>query len=119
MPRFRTNRWWNFILTFCLFAAVSVAIAPGARADVSRDESGVGGVIGDGTAGSGGMPPPNGVGDPDDPQPSSLKKTQRGMTGRTGVLATRAAGDSWVVGNVWMMRLSVMGRVLRIYLVRQ
>jgi hypothetical protein len=117
MPRFKTNRWWNFILTFCFLAALSVAFAPGTRADVSRDDSG--GVIGDGTGGGGGLPPPNGVGDPDDPVPSSLKRTQRGMDPRTGSLSVRVAGDDWAVGNVWMMRLSVMGRVLRIYLVRQ
>ena len=118
MPRFKSNRWWNFILTFCFLVALSVATAPGARADVSRDEAGVGGTIGDGS-GSGGMPPPNGVGDPDDPVPSSLKLSQRGMDPRTGSLSIRVAGDDRVVGNVWMMRLLVMGRVLRIYLVRQ
>lgn len=117
MPRFRMNRWWNFILTFCFLAALSVAVAPDTLADPSRDESGAGGVIGDGTGG--GLPPPNGVGDPDDPVPSSLKRTQRGMNPRTGSLAVRVAGDDRVVGNVWTMRLLVMGRVLRIYLVRQ
>src|SRR5262245_30385795 len=98
MPRFRTNRWWNFILTFCLLAAVCIAFAPASSADGSRDEGG-GGRIGDGSTGGGA---PNGVGDPDDPVPSSLKQTQRGMDGRVGMLSPRAAGDSWGVSNVWM-----------------
>ena len=118
MPRFKMNRWWNFILTLCLLSAAGAIMASVSTADIIRAD-GRDGTIGDGSGG-GGAPPPNGIGDPDQPVPStSLKLLKRGtLSDRTGALSMRAAGDSPVVGNVWMWRLSVMERVLRVFWIR-
>lgn len=116
MPRFRPNRWWTFILTIIAFAVVSSAFISQAGADVFRDRGG------DGTVGDvygGGAPPPTGAGDPDQPVPSSLKRSQRGQVRTEGaILSSRSVGDSRFEGAVWMWRLSAMGRVLRAYWIR-
>ena len=116
MPRLQLNRWWTFILTATVLAVISTSLASRTRADVVR-ESGRDGTIGE--IGGGGDPAPAGVGDPDQPVPSTLKRSQRGSlrSGGTG-LSRRSAGDSRIEGSVWMWRLSAMGRVLRAYWVR-
>ena len=116
MPRFKMNRWLASILTIIAFALVSTAFASQARADITRD-GGRDGTIWDTTGG--GAPPPPGVGDPDQPVPSSLKLYQRGSVRSGGAtLSGRTAGDSRIEGNVWMLRISVMRRVLQGYWIR-
>lgn len=116
MPRFRMNRWWTFILTLCFLTTLSVSMASVTFADVSRDDSRS---TGDLSGGGSPVPGPIGVGDPDQPVNTALKKNQReSQLFGYGTSMERAAGDSQFVGNVWMWRLSVMGRVLRTYWVR-
>ena len=111
MPRFKSNRWWIFILTIITLHVAILSLASWSFADVIRESS----WTPDGTiGGGGGAPPPTGVGDPDQPVNTSLKYYQR-QSLPSGGLSVRAAGDRRIVGNVWMLRLSVMGRVLRIY----
>lgn len=112
MPRFNSNRWWIFILTIITLHVAVLSLASWSFADVIRESSWTPGA--DATLGGGGAPPPTGVGDPDQPVNTSLKYYQR-QSVRSGGLSVRAAGDRRIDGNVWMLRLSVMGRVLRIY----
>ena len=115
MPRFKANRWWTFILTTSALAVISTSFATPVHADLYRDTD-RDGTIGDAT---GGTPPPAGVGDPDQPVPSTLKRCQRGSLGSgEAALSKRSAGDSRIEGIVWMWRLSAMGRVLRAYWIR-
>jgi hypothetical protein len=114
MPRFRSNRWWTFILTIIALYVVSLSLAAKSSADPIRENAWVPGGV-DGTSG-GGLPPPTGVGDPDQPVNTRLKYYQRGSLGSGGtVLSSRPVGDRRVESNVWMLRLSVMERVLRSY----
>ena len=113
MPRFSSNRWWTFILTIALLV-VGLSAAAKSNADPFR--------YGDWTAGDltgPGNPSPNGVGDPDQPVNTRVKYMQRGSIGGGGSLhVSRAAGDRRVAGNVWMIRLLVMQRLLRSMLYR-
>ena len=116
MPRFSSNRWWTFILTIIALHIVSLSTVAKSKADPIRygvwtpggfDETG------------GGAPPPQGVGDPDEPVNTRLKYYQRGQLGAGGELhISRTAGDRRETGNVWMIRLLVMERLLRSMLYR-
>ena len=116
MPRFSSNRWWTFILTIIALLVVSLSMASKSGADTRR--------YGDWTAGNIdqlgiGAPPPNGVGDPDQPVNNRVKFIQRGSIGGGGSLqVSRTAGDRRVAGNVWMIRLLVMQRLLQSMLYR-
>ena len=115
MPRFKLNRWWISILTVIALFTITASFVSSASADLVR-ESGRGDDTDWGAGGGGGAPPPQGAGDPDNPVPTSLKSQQRGSVRSEGAyLSSRSAGDSRIVGSVWMLRLSVMGRVLRGY----
>jgi hypothetical protein len=116
MPRFKLNRWWTPILTITALLAVSAAFVSSSHADPIRESNWY---WNDPTL-NGGAPPPSGVGDPDQPTPStSLKISQRqtmyGATSDRELLSYRTAGDSRFESNVWMMRLSVMARLMRSY----
>lgn len=118
MPRFTMNRWWTSILTVIALSIVTTSLATSASADLVRT-GGRDSEFEDAGGSGGGAPPPTGAGDPDQPNPTSLKYQQRGSVRTEGaVLSSRSAGDSRIVGSVWMWRLSVMGRVLRSYWVR-
>ena len=115
MPRFEKNRWWIFILTFCAVSAAYLVHVSPSSSDVIREN---GYTVG--PSGGGGAPIP-GVGDPDVPVATSLKRSQRGGLGvGNAALASRPVGDSRYVGvrDVWMWRLSVVARAMRIYWVR-
>lgn len=121
MPRFKANRWWTFILALSVLSALAISRPGSTIADVSRGDSRSPG-SGDGTSGGGGVPTP-GIGDPDQPQGGSIKKGSGQFGGlqysRNASLSMRSVGDSReLVGNVWMWRLTVMARVLRISLIR-
>ena len=116
MPRFSSNRWWTFILTIIALHVVSLSMAAKSGADTRR--------YGDWSTGNidqtgGYVPPPNGVGDPDQPVNTRLKYMQRGSIGGGGSLqVSRTAGDRRFTSNVWMIRLLVMQRLLRSTLYR-
>jgi hypothetical protein len=117
MPRFSSNRWWTFILTIIALHVVSLSTVAKSKADPLR--SGVWTPGGFDETGSGGAPPPQGVGDPDQPVSTRLKYYQRGQLGAGGALhVSRTAGDRRVTGDVWMVRLLVMQRLLRSMLYR-
>jgi hypothetical protein len=118
MPRFNKNRWWTFILTLAVLAAVSYARPGSSLADIVRGELQPGVGISDPGSGS---PGPVGAGDPDQPVATSLKKWRGGPIGTgNGYLSMHAVGDSRYVGvsNVWMLRLSVLAQAMRVYWVR-
>jgi len=119
MPRFTMNRRWTFILTVIALAIVTMTYVAAVSADVIREGSGTGGA---GDIGGGGTPISGGGvggGDPDQPVPNSLKYQQHGQLRSGGDLSLRTvAGDNRFEGNVWMWRLSVMGRVLQAYWIR-
>lgn len=118
MPRFIKNRRWTFILTVIAFSLAVATFAVPVSADLSREYNPVDDV---GNSGSGGVniPQPYGAGDPDGPGATGLKYQQRGSV-RTGdaYLSSRSAGDSRITRTVWMWRLSVLERVLRVYWIR-
>ena len=120
MPRFKANRWWTFILTLSVLSTLAIWRPAGSIADVSRGDSRSPG-FGDGTGG-GGTPPTPGVGDPDQPQGGTLKKGSGQFGGlqysRNALASSRSVGDSGEWSNVWMWRLTVMARVLRISWIR-
>jgi hypothetical protein len=112
------NRWWTSILTVIALCLATTQLTSLASADMVR-EGGRDSEFEDIGGGGGGAPPPTGAGDPDQPQPTSLKYQQRGSVRAEGAyLTSRSAGDSRFMGSVWMWRLSVMGRVVRSYWVR-
>jgi hypothetical protein len=111
------NRWWTFVLTLCVLSAVCWLHASRSYADPSKYDGSFDG----GPSYGGGTPPPPGVGDPDAPVASALKKMQRGSNGSGNAsLTQRSVGDSRYVGvsSVWMWRLSVAARALRVYWIR-
>lgn len=111
MPRFSSSRWWTFILTIVALHVVGLATAATSHAVTFR--MGDWSATGDQT-GSGYVPPPQGVGDPDQPVNTRVKYIQRGSIGGGGSLqVSRTAGDRRVTSNVWMIRLLVMQRLLR------
>lgn len=116
MPRFSPNRWWTFILTIIALHVVGLTAA--SRSHAAPFRYGDWTVGGDQT-GPGYLPPPNGVGDPDQPVNTRVKYLQRGSIGGGGALqVSRTAGDRRVASNVWMIRLLVMQRLLRSMLYR-
>ncbi len=116
MPRFSSNRWLAFILTIIALHVVGLSLVAKSSAETRRYSVWVPGSD-DGTLG--GLPPPAGVGDPDQPVNTRLKYSARGSLGGGGAVAmNRTAGDRRVVVGVWMNRLLVMERLLRSYLYR-
>jgi hypothetical protein len=117
MPRFSPNRWWTFILTTIALHVVSLSMAAKSGADPLRyGDWSIGNID---QTGPGYVPPPNGVGDPDQPVNTRVKYMQRGSIGGGGTLrGTQSAGDRRVASNVWMIRLLVMQRMLRSMLYR-
>ena len=115
MPRFKANRWWTFILALCVLSALAISRPVGSIADPIRDGTGTA----EGGGGGGSPPPPSATGDPDGPT-SSFKKGQLGglQYSRNASNSVRAVGDSRLPSNVWMWRLSVMAKVLRISWIR-
>lgn len=116
MPRFKANRWWTFILALCVLSALAISRPIGSVADPIRDASGTA----DGGGGSGMPPTPSATGDPDGPVGSSFRKGQLGglSYSRNATNSVHAVGDSRLPSNVWMWRLSVMAKVLRISWIR-
>jgi len=115
MPRFSSNRWWTFILTIVALQLASLSLAARLSADPIRESDRYTGGSVDGTGG-GGLPPPTGAGDPDQPVNTRLKVYQRGSLSWGGAeLSSRSAGDRRVGSDVWMVRLLVMQRVFRSY----
>lgn len=110
MPRFSSNRWWTFILTIIALHVVSLSTAARSHADTFR--YGDWSPTGIDQTGPGGLPPPTGVGDPDEPVNTRVKYVQRGIAGGGSVHVSRPAGDRRETSNVWMIRLLVMQRVL-------
>jgi len=117
MPRFTSNRWLTFILTIIALHVVGLSLVAKSNAEVRRYSIWVPGA--DDGSGGGGLPPPTGVGDPDQPVNTRLKYNARGSLGAGGaVTMNRTAGDRRVVDDVWMNRLLVIERLLRSYLYR-
>ena len=117
MPRFSSNRWWTFILTVVALHIVGLSFVGKSHAETRRFSIWDPGI--DQSGGGAGLPPPTGVGDPDQPVNTLLKYYQRGQLGAGGAVSmNRTAGDRRVVGDVWMIRLLVMERLLRSYLYR-
>jgi hypothetical protein len=115
MPRFKANRWWTFILALCVLSALAISRPIGSFADPTRD----GTLTPGGDTSGGGGPPLPGIGDPDSPV-GGMKKGQLGgiSYSRNATNSLRSVGDSRLPSNVWMWRLSVMARVLRISWIR-
>jgi hypothetical protein len=112
MSRSVIHRTWTLILTLGVLMAACLTHPSVSRADRFPEET-------PGIEGSG--PPLPGVGDPDVPVNTSLKKSGRGALGHQDApLVQRPAGDSRYVGasNVWKWRLSVLARALRVYWLR-
>ena len=116
MPRFTLNRWWTSVLTTAAVLALSVSFVSRSHADPSRESEWY---VND--PNGSGLPPPTGVGDPDQPTGSNRLKISQRVSGYSssttdrGTLSYRAAGDSRVESSVWMHRFSVMARLLRSY----
>lgn len=119
MPRFKSNRWWTFILTLAVLVAACCWRPGNSFADIVRGELQPGTGITDPGSGA---PPPVGVGDPDVPMGTSALRKWRGgpMGNGNGTLSMHAVGDSHYVGvsSVWMWRLSMLAQVMRVYWVR-
>lgn len=119
MHRFNTNRRWTFILTFFALTIVTVTYVAAISADIIREGSRTGGTEEFGGGGTPGTGSGSGGGDPDQPVPNSLRLQQRGQLGPNGYLSSnRVAGDNRFEGNVWMLRLSVLERVMRAFWIR-
>lgn len=103
MRRFAQNRWWAFILAFCLLLTSSAAFSP---ANATGDGSDLI-EIGDGGGGS------NPGGDPDSPAGPGNRGAGSGRATPGGHrYAATSVGDGGSAKSVWVWRFHVVLRSL-------
>ena len=108
MPRFKSNRWWAFVLALGLVLVSAVnSHAQGHGMATSAFVTG-----GDPTDGGGSVTPPPTIGDPDNPT---------GTKGRYGIghmgsvpILGRSVGDGSGPGRIWTMWLGALLQITRL-----
>jgi len=113
MPRSVVRRSWTFILVLGVLLAAPLTHPPRSHADLFPEE---------GSGGGGGSGNPTGVGDPDVPVNTQIKKERRGGLGiqrNVGFTTQRIDARREVVSqSTWVWRFTVVTQVMRIYWTR-